>query len=174
VPPQSADRVWQAILQAGQGAGVIPCGLGARDTLRLEAGMRLYGNDIDETTTPLEADLGWTVGWAKDHFDDTIGAATLREQKAAGVRRKLVGFEMVDPGIARHGYDVCTGAPGASPLGKVTSGTQTPYLKKAIGMAYLPVEHATPGARFDVDIRGRRVRARVVPLPFYKRGAQSG
>src|SRR5206468_7576373 len=77
VPPQSADRVWQAILQAGQGAGVVPCGLGARDTLRLEAGMRLYGNDIEETTTPLEADLAWTVGWAKDHFDNTIGAATL-------------------------------------------------------------------------------------------------
>jgi glycine cleavage system T protein (aminomethyltransferase) len=170
VPPQSADRVWQAILRAGQGAGVIPCGLGARDTLRLEAGMRLYGNDIDETTTPLEADLGWTVGWAKDRFDNTIGAATLREQKAAGVRRKIVGFEMVDSGIARHGYDVCTGAPGAAPVGKVTSGTQTPYLKKAIGMAYLPVEHTTPGARFDVDIRGRRARARVVPLPFYKRG----
>jgi aminomethyltransferase len=170
VPPQSADRVWQAILQAGQGASVIPCGLGARDTLRLEAGMRLYGNDIDETTTPLEADLGWTVGWAKDCFDSTIGAATLREQKAAGVRRKIVGFEMVDSGIARHGYDVCTGAPGAAPVGKVTSGTQTPYLKKAIGMAYLPVEHTTPGARFDVDIRGRRARARVVPLPFYKRG----
>lgn len=169
IPPQSADRVWQAILQAGQGSGVIPCGLGARDTLRLEAGMRLYGNDIDETTTALEADLGWTVGWAKDDFDKTIGAATLREQKAAGVRRKIVGFEMVDPGIARHGYDAYTGAPGAAPVGKVTSGTQTPYLKKAIGMAYLPVEHATPGARFDVDIRGRRARARVVPLPFYKR-----
>jgi aminomethyltransferase len=174
VPPQSAERVWQAILQAGQSAGVIPCGLGARDTLRLEAGMRLYGNDIDETTTPLEADLVWTIGWGKDGFDHTIGAAALRQQESAGVRRKIVGFEMVDPGIARHGYDVCTGAPGAAPVGKVTSGTQTPYLKKAIGMAYLPVEHATPGALFDVDIRGRRAQARVVPLPFYKRGAQSG
>lgn len=168
VPPQSADRVWQAILQAGESAGVIPCGLGARDTLRLEAGMRLYGNDIDETTTPLEADLGWTIGWQKDDF---IGAAALREQKAAGVRRKIAGFEMVDPGIARHGYDVCIGASGTAPVGKVTSGTQTPYLKKAIGMAYLPVEHATPGAQFDVDIRGRRARARVVPMPFYKRKA---
>jgi len=173
VPPQSADRVWQAILQTGQGAGVIPCGLGARDTLRLEAGMRLYGNDIDETTTALEADLSWTIGWVKNDFDKTVGAAALREQKAAGVRRKIVGFEMVDPGIARHGYDVCTGAPGAPPVGKVTSGTQTPYLKKAIGMAYLPVEHTTLGASFDVDIRGRRARARVVPMPFYKRGAHS-
>ena len=168
VPPPSADRAWQAILQTGRSAGVIPCGLGARDTLRLEAGMRLYGNDIDETTTPLEADLGWTIGWRKDDF---IGAAALREQKAAGVRRKIAGFEMVDPGIARHGHDVYIGGTDAAPVGKVTSGTQTPYLKKAIGMAYLPVEHATPGAQFDVDIRGRRARARVVPMPFYKRKA---
>ena len=166
VPPQSADRVWQAILQSGESAGVIPCGLGARDTLRLEAGMRLYGNDIDETTTPLEADLGWTIGWQKNDF---IGAAALREQKAGGVRRKIAGFEMVDPGIARHGYDVYIGETGAAPVGNVTSGTQTPYLKKAIGMAYLPVEHATPGAECYVDIRGRRARARVVPMPFYKR-----
>jgi aminomethyltransferase len=172
VPPQSADRVWQAILQSGDGASVIPCGLGARDTLRLEAGMRLFGNDIDETTTPLEADLGWTIGWKKNDFDNTVGAAALRAQKAAGVRRKIVGFEMVDPGIARHGYDVYTGESGAAgvdPVGKVTSGTQTPYLKKAIGMAYVPVEHATEGAELDVDIRGRRARARVVPMPFYKR-----
>jgi len=168
VPPPSADRAWQAILQTGRSAGVIPCGLGARDTLRLEAGMRLYGNDIDETTTPLEADLGWTIGWRKDDF---IGAAALREQKAAGVRRKIAGFEMIDPGIARHGHDVYIGGTDAAPVGKVTSGTQTPYLKKAIGMAYLPVEHATPGAQFDVDIRGRRARARVVPMPFYKRKA---
>lgn len=171
VPPQSADRVWQALLQIGESAGVIPCGLGARDTLRLEAGMRLYGNDIDETTTPLEADLGWTIGWQKNDFDNTIGAAALRGQKAAGVRRKIVGFEMVDPGIARHGCGVSVGATGSAPVGKVTSGTQTPYLKKAIGMAYLPVEHATPGAEFHVDIRGRLARARVVPMPFYKRHA---
>jgi aminomethyltransferase len=130
--------------------------------------MRLYGNDIDETTTPLEAGLGWTIGWQKDDFDKTIGAAALGEQKANGVRRKMVGFEMIDPGIARHGYDVHIGA-AAAPVGKVTSGTQTPFLKKAIGMAYLPVEHTTPGAQFDVDIRGRRAKARVVPMPFYKR-----
>ena len=165
VPPQSADRVWQAILQTGQAAGVIPCGLGARDTLRLEAAMRLYGNDIDESTTPLEADLGWTIGWQKDDF---IGAEALRAQKAGGVSRRLVGFEMIDPGIARHGYDVCLDDAGA-PVGKVTSGTQTPYLKKAIGMAYVAAEYVTAGAQFDVDIRGRRARARVVPMPFYKR-----
>jgi aminomethyltransferase len=177
VPPQSADVVWQAILRAGEGAGVIPCGLGARDTLRLEAGMRLYGSDIDETTTPLEADLAWTVGWQKDDFDKTIGAAALGEQKAAGIRWKLVGFEMIDPGIARHGYSVHVGETGAAPaglFGKVTSGTQTPYLKKAIGMAYLPAELAVPGAQFDVDIRGRRARGRVVRMPFYKREKQGG
>ncbi len=163
VPPQSADKVWQAILQAGAAAGVIPCGLGARDTLRLEAGMRLHGNDIDETTTALEADLGWIVGWKKDDF---IGAAALREQKASGVTRKIVGFEMLERGIGRHGYDAYVGDAKA---GTVTSGTQTPFLKKAIGMAYLPVEHTAVKTEFDVDIRGRRTRARVVPMPFYKR-----
>jgi glycine cleavage system T protein (aminomethyltransferase) len=163
VPPQSADRVWQAILEAGRDAGVVPCGLGARDTLRLEAAMRLYGNDIDDSTTALEADLNWIVGWKKDDF---VGASALRDQKAAGVARKIVGFEMVDRGIARHGYEAYIGDTKA---GVVTSGTQTPYLKKAIGMAYLPVEHAAPGTEFDVDIRGRRTRARVVPMPFYKR-----
>ena len=163
VPPQSADRVWQAILESGKAAGIIPCGLGARDTLRLEASMRLHGNDIDETTTALEADLGWIVGWKKDDF---LGAAPLREQKAAGVKRKIVGFEMLDRGIARHGYDACVGGTKA---GVVTSGTQTPFLKKAIGMAYLPIEHTAPDTEFDVDIRGRQTRARVIPMPFYKR-----
>jgi aminomethyltransferase len=163
VPPASADKVWQAILEAGKSVDLIPCGLGARDTLRLEAGMRLHGSDIDETTTAVEADLNWIVGWKKDDF---IGAAALREQKAGGTARKLAGFEMLDRGIARHGYDVYVGDAKA---GVVTSGTQTPFLKKAIGMAYLPVEHTAPGSEFDVDIRGRRTRARVVPMPFYKR-----
>src|SRR5437868_56653 len=99
VPPTSADRVWQAVLQSGRTAGVVPCGLGARDTLRLEAAMRLYGNDIDDTTTALEADLNWIVGWKKDDF---VGAAALREQKAAGVNRKIAGLETLDRGIARH------------------------------------------------------------------------
>jgi aminomethyltransferase len=163
VPPQSADRVWQAVVEAGRGVDLIPCGLGARDTLRLEASMRLYGNDIDETTTALEADLGWIIGWKKEGF---LGADALRAQKAAGVSRKIVGFEMVDRGIARHGYDAYV---GDSKAGVVTSGTQTPYLKKAIGMAYLPIAHTAAGSEFDVDIRGRRARARVVAMPFYKR-----
>ena len=163
VPPASAERVWDAILRAGKSAAVVPAGLGARDTLRLEAAMRLYGNDIDDTTTVLEADLGWIVGWKKDDF---LGVDTLRRQKQDGVTRKLVGFEVLDRAIARHGYDVYVDGARA---GTVTSGTQTPYVKKAIGMAYLPAEHTAPGSEFAIDVRGRRVRAHVVPMPFYKR-----
>jgi aminomethyltransferase len=163
VQPASAERVWDAILRAGQPAGIVPAGLGARDTLRLEAGMRLYGNDIDETTTVLEADLSWIVGWKKADF---IGADVLRRQKQDGISRKLVGFEVLDRGIARHGQDVLVSGQKA---GVVTSGTQTPYLKKAIGMAYVPVDRATEGSEFEVDCRGRRLRATIVPMPFYKR-----
>jgi aminomethyltransferase len=162
-PPGSADRVWQAVLEAGRSVDLAPCGLGARDTLRLEAGMRLHGNDIDETTTVLEADLGWIVGWKKDDF---IGADVLRKQKADGVTRKLVGFEMRERGIARCGYAAFVDGERA---GAVTSGTQTPYLKKAIGMAYLPIGSTAAGTEFEIDIRGRRTRAAVVPMPFYKR-----
>src|SRR5688500_12149906 len=163
VPPNMADRVWQALLESGRSAEVIPCGLGARDTLRLEAAMRLYGSDIDESTSVLEADLGWIVGWDKGDF---IGRARLLEQKEKGVARKLVGFEVIDPGIARHGHQVLI---GGHRVGVVTSGTQTPFLRKAIGMAYVPIESSTPGSEMDIDIRGRVSKARVVPLPFYKR-----
>ena len=149
VPPAGAERVWNAILQAGQPAGVVPAGLGARDTLRLEAAMRLYGNDMDETTTVLEADLGWIVGWKKDGSS----ARTCSPAEAGGRPRKLVGFEMLDRAIARHGYDVYVGGEKA---GVVTSGTQTPFLKKAIGMAYLPSDRTAPGPTFEVDVRGRR------------------
>jgi aminomethyltransferase len=167
VAPSAAERVWDAILAAGRSAAVVPVGLGARDTLRLEAAMRLYGNDMDETTTVLEADLGWIVGWKKDAF---IGADVLRKQRSEGLSRKLVGFEVLDRAIARHGYPVYVDGQHA---GTVTSGTQTPFLKKAIGMAYLPVAHAKPGETFEIDVRGRRVRAKVVPLPFYKRDRPS-
>jgi aminomethyltransferase len=163
VPPSQAERVWDAILAAGKSAGVVPAGLGARDTLRLEAAMRLYGNDMDDTTTVVEADLGWIVGWKKDEF---IGSAVLKQQKAEGARRKLVGFEMLDRAIARHGYDVYV---NGVKDGVVTSGTQTPFVKKNIGMAYLPTTASAPGTEFEVDIRGRRARAQVVPMPFYKR-----
>ena len=142
---------------------MIPAGLGARDTLRLEAAMRLYGNDMDETTTVVEADLGWIVGWKKDEF---LGHDVLKRQKAEGAPRKLVGFEMLERAIGRHGYDVYVDGEKA---GVVTSGTQTPFLKKAIGMAYLPSDRTAPGTEFEIDIRGRRVKAAVVPMPFYKR-----
>jgi aminomethyltransferase len=165
VPPNMAERVWQALLESGRSADVIPCGLGARDTLRLEAAMRLYGNDIDESTSVLEAGLGWTIGWDKADF---IGRDRLREQKEKGIGRKLVGFEMVERGIARHG---CPIVAGDRPVGVVTSGTQTPFLKKSIGMAYVPVDMAAPGTELNVDIRGRVSKARVVPLPFYKKPA---
>jgi aminomethyltransferase len=125
--------------------------------------MRLYGNDIDESTTALEAGLGWTIGWSKSDF---IGRERLLELKARGLKRTLVGFEMLDRGIARHGYDVLS---GGDLVGKVTSGTQTPFLKKAIGMAYVPVSLSAAGTQIDVDIRGRATKAQVVSLPFYSR-----
>ena len=163
VAPASAERVWDAILAAGKPAGLLPAGLGARDTLRLEASMRLYGNDMDEQSTVLDADLGWIVGWKKSEF---IGADVLRRQKAEGTAKKLIGFEMVDRAIGRHGYDVYIDGVKA---GAVTSGTQTPYLKKAIGMAYVPSDRTAPGTELEIDVRGRRAKAVIVPMPFYKR-----
>ncbi|MFN7983443.1 MAG: glycine cleavage system aminomethyltransferase GcvT [Vicinamibacterales bacterium] len=163
VPPQMADKVWLALTQAGEPHGMIPCGLGARDTLRLEAAMRLHGNDIDETTTAVEADLNWIVGWKKADF---VGADALRAQKASGPARKLVGFEMIDRGIARQGYAIYS---NGEAVGSVTSGTQTPFLKKAIGLGYVPTALSAVDSDIEIDIRGRRLRARVVPTPFYKR-----
>lgn len=161
--PSGAGRVWDTLLSTGAPAGLRPAGLGARDTLRLEAAMRLSGQDIDETTSVLEAGLGWIVGWKKPDF---VGREALVRQREAGVRRKLVGLEMVERGIARHGYPVYV---GEERVGMVTSGTRTPFLGTAIGLAYLPVAAAAPGTGCAIEIRGRRVGARVVPLPFYKR-----
>jgi aminomethyltransferase len=163
VPPATADRVWLALLESGAAAGVVPCGLGARDTLRLEAGMRLHGSDIDDATTPVEAGLGWIVGWSKP---SGIGLERLREQKSAGATRRLVGFEMRDRGIARHGHAIVH---GGDTVGIVTSGTQTPFLKKAIGLGYVPPELAAAGTPIDIDIRGKRTAAVVTTLPFYTR-----
>ena len=163
VAPQTADRLWTALMSAGRHHGLQPAGLGARDTLRLEAAMRLSGQDIDRTTTVLEAGLGWIVGWDKADF---IGRDALVKQREAGVDRKLVGLEMTGPGIARHGYGVHA---GGEEVGRVTSGTRTPLLEKAVALAYVPAAGAAPGTEYEVDVRGRRVPARVVPLPFYKR-----
>lgn len=159
VAPEHGPRIMQKLIDAG----ARPCGLGARDTLRLEAKMALYGNDIDATTTPIEADLGWIVKLDKGEFS---GRDVLEREKAEGPARKLVGFEMVDRGIARHGYPVVD---GSEEIGVVTSGTHSPTLKKAIGLAYLPLDRSEPGSEFAVLIRGKETRARVVPTPFYKR-----
>ena len=160
VPPADGPRIFKKLLETGN---VTPCGLGARDTLRLEAKMALYGNDIDHSTTPLEADLGWIVKLEKGDF---MGRDVLERERAEGPRRKLVGFEMVDRGIARHGYPVVD---GKEEIGVVTSGTHSPTLKKAIGLAYLPLDKSAPGTTFSILIRGKEARARVVPTPFYKR-----
>jgi len=166
VAPENAAEVWRAILAEGGPKGVIPAGLGARDTLRLEAGMCLYGNDIDRTTTPIEAGLSWIVKLDKGDF---IGRDVIERQVEEGVDRKLVGFEMVDRGIARHGYAALLAPDDAEPVGLVTSGTHSPTLGKPIGMAYLPTEAAEPGREFWVSIRGQARRAVVVLLPFYSR-----
>jgi len=165
LPPEHAERVMRGLLDIGRPEGVLPCGLGARDTLRLEAKMALYGNDIDDTVTPWEADLGWIVKMKKGDF---VGRDALAAQKAEGIRRKLVGFEMVDRGIARHGY------PAKAPHGEgvVTSGTHSPTLGKPIGLAMLPVDDTAVGTEFDAEIRGRAAKARVAPTPFYKRNKE--
>jgi len=163
VPPAQAERAWDALLQAGKSVDIKPCGLGARDTLRLEASMRLCGSDMDEQVSVLEAGLGWIVGWKKTDFE---GADVLRRQKAGELKRKLAPFEIKDRAIARHGYPV---KKDGQQVGVVTSGTQTPFLKKSIGMAMVPVELATVGTPLEIEIRGRAVTAEVVPEPFYKR-----
>jgi aminomethyltransferase len=161
-----AEQIWNKILEAGNfstDSGVLPCGLAARNTLRLEAGMCLYGHEIDETTTLLEANLGWITKFNKGEF---IGREPLAKQKEAGVKRKLIGFEVTDRGIARDEQEVFIDGRRA---GRVTSGSPAPFLKKNIGMAYVPVESAKEGGEIEIDVRGRLVAARIVPLPFYKR-----
>ncbi|MFQ5701398.1 MAG: glycine cleavage system aminomethyltransferase GcvT [Acidobacteriota bacterium] len=162
-PPEAAVAIWQALMEAGEPQGLQAAGLGARDTLRLEACLVLYGNDIDETTTLLEAGLDFIVKLDKGDF---LGRDALARQKKEGIPRRLVGFEMQERGIARHGYPVLV---AGREVGKVTSGTFAPFLRKNIGLVYLPVENAREGETFDVIIRGRPVRARVVPTPFYRR-----
>jgi aminomethyltransferase len=158
-------EIWNALLARGAAAGLRPAGLAARDTLRLEAKMCLYGNDIDETTTLIEAGLGWIVS-VEEHKGDFLGRPVLEDQKKNGVARRLVGFEMKDRSIARHGYPVWVGGANVS---TVTSGTRAPFLEKNIGLAYLPVAVATPGTPIEIEIRGVRAPAEVVKTPFYKR-----
>lgn len=165
-PAQKAEQLWKRILEAGEFGtdnGVLPCGLGARNTLRLEAGMALYGHELSENTTLLEANLGWICKLDKDDF---IGRDALVNQKQSGVKRKLAGFEVIERGIARDEQDVVV---GTQSVGKVTSGSPAPYLKKNIGFAYLPVEFTGVGQEIKIDVRGRLVGGKVVKTPFYKR-----
>ena len=158
-----ARHVWNRLLVSGHEQGLIACGLAARNTLRIEAAYRLYGHDMDQTTTPLEAGLGWVVKLAKGDF---IGRDALRRQKEEGLKRKLVGFEVLDRAPARDGYAVVI---DGNEAGVVTSGSPAPFLKKNIGLAYLPAEHTAVGTELFVVVRGRHVPARVVETPFYKR-----
>ena len=162
-PPDQAARIWDEIMEAGQHEKVVPCGLGARDSLRLEMAYRLYGSDMDDHTTPLEAGLGWVVKLGKGDF---VGRESLVRQKEQGIARKLVGFVLTEPGIARHGYPVLQ---GGNRVGQVTSGTRSPTLGTSIGLAYLPPALAAEGSTFAVEIRGRPVAARAVKTPFYTR-----
>jgi aminomethyltransferase len=162
-PPAESERVWNELFEAGKSDGLIPVGLGARNTLRLEAGYALYGHELDEETTLLEANLGWIAKLDKGDF---LGRDVLARQKQEGARKKLVGFEMTDRGICRDGYDILA---GGKPVGRVTSGTYAPFLKKSIGLGYVPPALAEVGREIQIDIRGKAVTARLVPLPFYKR-----
>ena len=166
--PAESERVWNALIEAGRPEGLIPAGLGARNTLRLEAGMALYGHELDSDTTLLEANLGWITKLDKGDF---LGRGVLAKQKDKGTRKKLIGFEMTDRNIARDGYPVWA---GDQRIGRVTSGSPAPFLKKNIGMAYIGTEHVhggfvEPGRTIEIEVRDRRAPARVVSLPFYKR-----
>ena len=168
VAPEHAEPLWRRLIEAGREKGIQPAGLGARDTLRLEAKMCLYGNDMDETTSLVEAGLGWIVS-LDEAKGDFPGRGVLAAQKKDGASRKLVGFEVTGRGIARHGYPVFL---DGKPVGPVTSGSYAPYLQKNIGLCYVPSARAAAGTALEIDVRGRNVPARVVPTPFYKRTKQ--
>jgi aminomethyltransferase len=155
-----ADKIWNAIFEAGNSLGIKPIGLAARDTLRLEMGFCLYGNDIDDTTSPLEAGLGWITKFTKDFTSKYF----FEKQKSEGVKRKLVGFEMIDKGIPRHGYEIKDAA--GNKTGYVTSGTQSPTLQKAIGLGYVGAEFASIDSEIFISVRDKLLKARVVKLPF--------
>lgn len=162
VKNEDANKLWDAVFTAGADFGIKPIGLAARDTLRLEMGFCLYGNDIDDTTSPIEAGLGWITKFTKDFTDSEF----LAKQKEAGVTRKLVAFEMIDRGIPRHDYPILDAA--GTVIGKVTSGTMSPSMKVAIGLGYVTVEHSKLESEIFIEIREKGVKAKVVKLPFYK------
>jgi aminomethyltransferase len=160
---RDAEKLWNALLEEGKPMGLEPAGLGARDTLRLEKAYPLYGHELDDTTTPLEAGLEWVAKLAKGPF---LGREVLLKQKEEGVKRKLVGLELLEPGIARSGYSVFK---NGKPIGRVTSGTKSPTLGRSIALAYVAAEEAQVDNTIDVEIRGRKTCAKIVPLPFYRR-----
>lgn len=160
---EDAEKIWDAIFEAGKEFGIKPIGLGARDTLRLEMGFCLYGNDIDDTTSPIEAGLGWITKFTKDFTNRD----TIEKQKTDGVTKKLVGFEMIDRGIPRHDYQIAD-ADGNS-IGKVTSGTQSPTLNKAIGMGYVNKDFAKADTEIFIVIRDKAIKAKVCKMPFLKK-----
>jgi aminomethyltransferase len=162
VDNEHAQQVWDAVFKAGEAFGIKPIGLGARDTLRLEMGFCLYGNDIDDKTSPLEAGLGWVTKFSKEF----VNSANLQQQKTEGTKQKLVGFEMIDRGIPRHDYEIVDA--NGNNIGKVTSGTQSPSLQKAIGMGYVKNEFAKEGSEIYILIRDNRIKAKIVKPPFYK------
>lgn len=162
--PQDAEKIWNAVFEAGEEFGIKPIGLGARDTLRLEMGFCLYGNDIDDTTSPIEAGLGWITKFVDGK--NFTNRAALEKQKAEGVSRKLVGFEMIDRGIPRHGYPLKD--MDGNVIGNVTSGTMSPTRKIGIGMGYVKTEFSKPGTEICLDNRGRKLKAIVVKPPFRK------
>lgn len=159
---EDAGKFWDAVIEAGKAEGLKPAGLGARDTLRLEMAFCLYGNDIDDTTSPIEAGLGWITKFTKKFTNSDV----LEKQKKEGVSRKLVGFKMIDKGIPRHGYEI-TDANGNA-IGVVTSGTQAPSLQQAIGMGYVKIDSAKPGTEIFIKIRDKLIKAAVVKTPFYQ------
>ena len=162
--PNVADTIWKAVFEAGEEFGIKPIGLGARDTLRLEMGFCLYGNDLDDTTSPIEAGLGWITKFIESK--EFINRPMLEKQKAEGVTRKLVGFEMVDRGIPRHGYELVNS--DGEKIGIVTSGTMSPTRKIGIGMGYVKPEYSKAGTEICIDVRGRKLKAVVVKPPFRK------
>ena len=163
VPNAVAETLWNAVMKAGSAFGLLPAGLGARDTLRLEMGMALYGNDIDDTTSPIEAGLSWITKFTKDF----VSCELFQAQKEAGAENKLVGFEMMERGIPRHDYPIADES--GTVIGRVTSGTNSPSTGKNIGMGYVPTSLSKEGATFYVMIRNKPIKAQVVKLPFYKK-----
>lgn len=168
LPAETAPELWQTLLDQGRSVGLKPAGLGSRDLLRLEMAYLLYGNDIGEDTTPLEASVEWAVSFQKGDF---IGRDALLKQKETGLTRQFIAFELVEKGVPRHGFKILSPGPNGGPIGEVTSGNLSPLLQKGIGLGYVPPAFAQPGSSLVVDIRGKAMRAVVVKPPFYRRKA---